>query len=299
MKAMRGAVTTMTAMPPEPASQSPTSPRSKPGPLVADPEVAATVRLLHRRQGWGRAAATSLIAFLLAYGGYVNAQSQGAPAPSWFGDMVVALGALTVVGIIGGVVDSALLRRRPPSVRAQAAPIAAHHPSRPHAHHYPPRHWIPWTFGWVGMLLILVVAVVSVPAVFDGAAYLAGAGTTVTFDPVSYQTNCDQYSCTTSTDGILETGGTDVEATWPDKVPLAKPFQVREPVWRWGLGGALINSDGIAVAAILVSLLIEGAGVLVVVRLVKLTRNWRRYRQERTTPTSVRLDTATPRAETE
>jgi hypothetical protein len=70
-------------------------------------------------------------------------------------------------------------------------------------------------------------------------------------------------------------------------------------VWRWGLGGALINSDGIAVAAILVSLLIEGAGVLVVVRLVKLTRNWRRYRQERTTPTSVRLDTATPRAETE
>jgi hypothetical protein len=199
-------------------------------------------------------------------------------------------------------VDTALLRRRAPAVRAQAALIAAHHPSGPHAHHYPPRHWVSWTFRWVGMLLILVVAVVSVPAVFDGVAFLAGAGNTVTFDPVSYQTNCDQYSCQTGTDGILETGGTGgtgVEATWPDKVPLGKPFQVREPVWRWGLGGALIDSDGIAVAAVLISLLIEGTAVLVTVRLVKLTRNWRHYRQERTTPTSVRLDNGTPHAETE
>jgi hypothetical protein len=282
MKAMRGAVT---AMPPEPAYQSPTS---EPGPLVADPDVAATVRLLHRRQGWRRAAVTGFIAFLLAYGAYDNAQSQGTPAPSWFVDIVIALGALTIVGIIAAVVDTVLLRRRPPAVRAQAAPIAAHHPSGPHAHHYPPRHWVPWTFCWVGMLLILVVAVVSVPAVFDGAAYLAGAGNTVTFDPVSYETNCDQYSCQTTTDGILETGGAGVEATWPDKVPLAKPFQVREPVWRWGLGVTLINSDGIAVTAVLLSLLIEGTAVLVAVRLVKLTRNWRRHR-------AVVLDTGTPR----
>lgn len=35
------------------------------------------------------------------------------------------------------------------------------------------------------MLVILVVAVVSVPAIVDGTAYLAGAGNTVTFDPVS------------------------------------------------------------------------------------------------------------------
>jgi hypothetical protein len=75
---------------------------------------------------------------------------------------------------------------------------------------------------------------------------------------VSYETNCDQYSCQTTTDGILETGGAGVEATWPDQVPLAKPFQVREPVWRWGLGLTLINSDGIAITAVLISLLIEG-----------------------------------------
>jgi hypothetical protein len=58
-------------------------------------------------------------------------------------------------------------------------------------------------------VLILVVAVISAPAVVDGVAYLAGTGNTVTFDPVSYQT--DRYvrgGCQTSTDGILETGGT-------------------------------------------------------------------------------------------
>jgi hypothetical protein len=274
----------MTAMPPEPDYLPPTS---KPGRPVAGPDVAATVRSLHRRQGWCRTAVTGLIAFLLAYGAYANAQSQGAAAPSWFVDIVIALGALTIVGIAAAVVDTALLRRRPPAVRAQAASIAAHHPSHPHAHHYPPRHRITWALRWVGMLLILVVAVVSVPAVFDGAAYLAGAGNTVTFDPVSYQTNCYRYGCQTSTSGILETGGTGVDATWPDKVPLGKPFQVREPVWRWGLGEALINSDGIAVAAVLISLLIEGTAVLVVIRLVKLTRNWRRYRRQRAAPASV------------
>jgi hypothetical protein len=195
--------------------------------------------------------------------------------------MIIVLGALTIVGLIAAVMATALLRRRPPAVRAQAVPLAAHHPSRPHAHHYPPRHRVTWALCWVGMLLILVVAVVSVPAVVDGVGYLTDAGNTVTFDPVSHQTNCDQYSCQTSTDGILETGGAGVEATWPDVVPLGQPFQVREPVWRWGLGTALIDSDGIAVAAVLIGLLIEGAAVLVVVLLIKLAGNWLRHRRQR------------------
>jgi len=260
---------------------------SQPGAPVADPDVAATVRLLHRRQSWGRAAVTSFIAFALAAGASSSAQSQGTPAPSWFRVMIIVLGALTVIGIVAAVVDTALLRRRPPAVRAQAAPLAAHHPSRPHAHHYPPRHRLSWALRWVGMLLILVVAVISVPAVVDGVAYLAGAENTVTFDPVSYQTNCDQYSCQTVTEGIMETGGTGVEAAWPDVVPLGKPFQIREPVWRWGLGEALIDSDGIAVGAVLISLLIEGAAVFVVIYLVRLARNWLRHQRQRTAPASV------------
>jgi len=255
---------------------------SQPGTDVADPDVAATVRLLHRRHGWSRAAATSFIALVLAEGAYANAQSQGAPAPSWFLGMIIALGALTAVSIIAAVVDTVLLRRRPPAVRAQAAPIAAHHPRGPHAHHYPPRHLVTWALRWAGMLVILVVAVVSVPAVVDGTAYLAGAGRTVTFDPVSYQTNCDRVSCSTITDGVLETGGAGISASWQNVVPLGKPFQVREPVWRWGLGLALIDSDKTAIIAVVVSLLIEGFAVLVLVKLVRLTRNWRRHRQRHT-----------------
>jgi hypothetical protein len=184
-------------------------------------------------------------------------------------------------------VYSVLLRRRPPAVRAQAAPIAARHPHGPHTHHYPPRHLLTWAVRWVGMLLILVVAVVSVPALVDGTAYLAGAEKTVTFDPISHQTNCDRYSCQTVTDGVLETGGAGISASWQNVVPLGKPFQVREPVWRWGLGLALIDTDNTAVIAIVISLLIDGAGVLVIVSLVRLARNWRRrHRQTAVAPAS-------------
>ena len=223
-----------------------------------------------------------LIASALTYGAYTNAQTQGATPPTWFLAIAIALGALTLVSVVVASVESVLLRRRPPAVRAQAAPLAARHPSRPHARHYPPRHRVLWILRWVGMLLILVVAVVSVPGVVDGAAYLAGAGRTVTFDPVSYQTNCDRYSCQTSTDGILETGGPGVSASWPAVVPLGTPLRIREPVWRWGLGLALIDSDRTAVIAVLVSLLIEGFAVVVAIYVVMLARSWLRHRQQRT-----------------
>jgi hypothetical protein len=62
-------------------------------------------------------------------------------------------------------------------------------------------------------------------------------------------------------------------------VPLGKPFQVHEPVWRWGLGLALIDSDGTAFIAIGISLLIEGAAVLVVIQMTRLALNWRRHRK--------------------
>jgi hypothetical protein len=266
----------MASMQPESAQPPATS---TPGSAVADLDVAATVRLLHGRRAWSRTAATSLVAFLLAYGAYDNAASEGAPAPSWFLGMIVALGALTVVSIVALAAYLGRLSRRPAPVRTQATLITANHPSRRHAHYYPPLHLITWVLRWVGMLLILVVSVVSVPAVVDATAYLAGAERTVTFDPVSYQTNCDRYSCETITDGILETGGAGVSASWGNVVPLGRPIQVREPVWRWGLGLALIDSDNTAVIAIVVSLLIEAGGALVAVKLVMLARNWRRHRQ--------------------
>ncbi len=249
--------------------------------------MAATVRLLHRRRGWGIAAFTTGGATLLAFGASSSAQSQGTPPPAWFEDIVTGLAALTILVIVVTAADTVLLRRRPAAVRAQAVPLAAHHAHGASAHHCPPRHRVAWAVRWAGMLLILVVAVISAPGVVDGAAYLAGAGSTVTFSPVSHQTTCDPYSCETGTDGILATGGAGVEATWPDVVPLGRPFQVRAPAWRWGLGDALIDSDAIAVAAVLVSLLIEGFAVLVLVSIIRLARNWLRHRRAQSAPAQV------------
>jgi hypothetical protein len=130
------------------------------------------------------------------------------------------------------------------------------------------------------MLLILKVAVISVPALVDGVAYLAGSGRSVTFVPVSYQTNCYLGACQTTTAGILKTSGPGVEATWPQVVPLGQPFQVREPPWRWGLGEALSGSRGIAVVAVFLSLLVEAAAVLVIISLVRPARSWLRHRRQ-------------------
>jgi hypothetical protein len=217
-------------------------------------------------------------ALLLGLGVSGNASQEGTPAPSWFEDIVLALAALLVVCIIAIAVESARLRRTPAAARAQAAQLAAQHRRTQRTHHLPSRHKAIWALGWLGMLVILAVAVISVPAPVDGVAFLAGADKTATFDPVSYQTYC-QYGCTTSTDGYLETGGARISSSWPDVVPLGRPFQIREPAWRWGLGGALIDSDGTAVIAIVVSLLIELFGIFVLVQVVRLGRNWRRRRQ--------------------
>jgi len=264
---------------------------SQPGANVAGPEVAATVRLMHHRHGWNLAAVTFLIAFGLGYGAIANGNQEGAAAPSWFVVLTIALLVMMVVSIILVVAYSVVLRRKPLAVLEQAAPIAARHRHGLRAHHYPPRHVVTWVVRWVGMVLILVVAVVSLPAVVDATAYLTGAEKTATFYPMSHQINCDRYSCQPVTDGILKTGnGAGISASWQTVVPLGKPFQVREPVWRWGLGLALINSDGTAVIALVVSLLIDGAGALVVIWMTRLALNWRRYRRRE--PAKVPVSTA-------
>jgi hypothetical protein len=242
--------------------------------------VAAAVRLMHRRHGWNLAAATFLAAFGLGYGCIINGNDEGATAPPWFVDLTIAAAAMIVVSMIAVAAYHLRLRRMPLAVLTEAKPLAARHPHGPHSHHYPPRHLVTWVIRWIGMVVILIVAVVSVPAVVDATAYLTGLEKTVTFDPTSHQTNCDRYSCQTVTQGTLETGGAGTSATWQTVVPLGKPFKVHEPVWRWGLGLALIDSDGTAVLAIGLSLLIEGAAVLVVIQMTRLALNWRRHRQQ-------------------
>jgi hypothetical protein len=84
-----------------------------------------------------------------------------------------------------------------------------------------------------------------------------------------------------TTVGVLEYHGASVNSTWPDVVPLGQPFHVREPVWTWGLGASLIDSDGTAIAAICVSLLLLGVGILVLYFIFRMIRNSRRHRRAR------------------
>jgi hypothetical protein len=44
-----------------------------------------------------------------------------------------------------------------------------------------------------------------------------------------------------------------------------------------GVGGSLINGDGAAVAAILVSLLLDAAAVVIVLLFARMIRNWLRH----------------------
>lgn len=247
--------------------------------------VSAAVRLLHRRHGWTRLTITSFIACAFGEAASLNAASQGTPVPSWFSAIVIVLAAMTVAGIIAVAVCSAQLRHTAPQVLMQATPIASRHKQGRPAHHFPPRHLVTWILCWAGMTLFLFVSVISVSAPVDGIAYLAGADKTVTFDPISHSTSCSfsssSYVCSSSTDGIMETRGGQVSATWPAVVPLGRPFQVRQPFWQWGLGEALINNDRIAVVATVIGLLLEAAGMLVLLTAFRLVRNWHHHRQQR------------------
>ena len=129
---------------------------------------------MHRRHGWSLTAGTSLVAFWLGYGCILNGNDEGATAPPWFVDLTIALAAMVVVSMIAVVAYHVRLRRMPLAVLTEAAPLAKNHPHGPHSHHYPPRHLVTWVLRWIGMVVILIVAVVSVPAVVDGTAYLTG-----------------------------------------------------------------------------------------------------------------------------
>lgn len=114
-------------------------------------------------------------------------------------------------------------------------------------------------------------------------AYLAGAESQDTFNPLSYGQACRKGGCHTVTEGYLSKSGADV--TWDSRVPLGQPFTVRVPVWAWGTGRNLIYGDGDPIAMMIVGLFLEGwrfrgiAVLLVFVLLAVLGHGRSRWRQ--------------------
>jgi hypothetical protein len=218
---------------------------------------------------------------LLGWAAGHEASSSGTPPPLWYQLVIAGFGVLGLACAAVAVLQSVRLRRGSQEVRASADRVFAERQARRSVRHYPRWNALFLVILWTGTMMIVAVAVVSVPAVVNGVAYLAGAEKTVIFDPVSHETVCHtRGGCETVTEGIMETGGPGTEATWPHEVPLGKPFPIRQPYWQWGLGAALIDSAVIAVVAILVSLLIEAFAVFIAVRMFVRVRARRRHRRE-------------------
>jgi hypothetical protein len=243
----------------------------------SDPEVAATVRLLHRRRGWVWTTVISVAAWLTACGllGSLapNASGAGLAVAAIF---ILLLTAVAVVALVASMVDTVRLHRRDAGVRRQALRRTRHFPVRAHAYSYPPRHRFTWVFSWVMMAILLGIGVASLPGLVDGVAYLAGAENSSTFLPLSYGQVCGRGGCSTVTYGVLSTGAS---VTWPDQVPLGQSFAVREPLWDWGFGAQMIDGDGSAIGTIVAGVLFNLFGVFILVHLVKLARRWLRHRQ--------------------
>jgi hypothetical protein len=248
-------------------------------PTETDPDVAATVRLLHRRRGWVWTAVGSAVAWLVTCG-LLGSLAPGAAGP---GEAVAAIFVLllTIVGvvaIVAAIVDTVKLHRREAGVRQQARQRTAHYPVRAHAYRYPPRHRFSWVFGWFALVLILGIGVAALPGLVDGVAYLAGAESSVTFTPTSYGQSCGRGGCSNITNGYLGSGGT--AATWPGTVPLGVPFTVRQPVLDWGFGSQLMDGDGSAIGAIIAGVLLDGFSVVVGWAGFHAVRNWLRHRKQ-------------------
>jgi hypothetical protein len=264
---------------------SPSSNDGGPAP-AADEHVDATERLLHRRHGWAWIAVLSLIGFVT----YAIIGAHFFPhATGVVGDLsaaiVAALMALTAVGLIVVIVDTVRLHRLDAAVRAQARDRTVHHPVIAHAYRHPPKHRISALFGRLLLGFWIVLTISFLPNQVNAVAFLAGAGSSTIFFPLSSAQECGRGGCTTVTNGTIMSGGRIIDATWPHQVPIDQPFSVREPVWvGWG-SVQLVGDDGNAVASIIVGLLFDAIAVVAVVSFVEMVRH--RLQRRRGTAVSV------------
>jgi hypothetical protein len=250
---------------------------------LPDPQVAQTVRLLHRRRGWAWTLGGSITALAAFIAIGVNAWPNATGATGaicgliLMGLLALALAALTVV-----VVDSFRLRGRHPAVRAGAFSRVSYHPVATHPFRSPVHHWVSHVFVFVFMALWIGLAIGFLPDQVNAAAYAVGAGNSVTFMPLSYSQVCGRGGCSNDTEGVLETSP-PINATWQHQVPLGQPFKVRQPVWDgWGSPDLM---DGVSAGgAIFGALFFDIPTIFIVFALVRMIRRKLRRQMD---PTSL------------
>jgi len=206
-------------------------------------QASTIVRLHHRRRGWTWVAVCSLIGLVVyvAVGAHLFDNLTGTSELLSVIPVFVLL-ALVLTGLIVAIVDTVRLRRADAAVRATARANVSHYSLPVHASRYLPRHAGSWVFGIVMLAAMTTIAVAILPEQVNSVAYLAGAESQDTFNPLPYGQACSKGGCHTVTEGYLSKSGADV--TWDSQVPLGQPFTVRVPVWAWGTGRNLIYGDG-------------------------------------------------------
>lgn len=255
-------------------------------------DVDKIVRLHHRRRGWAWIAGGSLIGLLVyavidshLFDNLTGAAEVVSQVP------VYVLVALLLAGLIVTIVDTVRLHRADAGVRASARKHVSHHPLYAHGYRYPPRHHGSWVFGMVMLAAMTTIAVAVLPAEVNSVAYLAGAESRTTFNPVSYAQSCGpRVGCSTLTKGYLASSGQNV--TWPGQVSLTQPITVRAPFWAFGTGRSLIFGDSTAIVDILVGLFFDALAAMMVYAFVVIAQH---ELPQRRTPAAAAAVGASPR----
>lgn len=239
-------------------------------------EIARLVRLHHRRRGWAFVATGSAIG--LAVYAWIDVSKLG--RLSGTGGILgvipaLVLLALVVVGLVTAIVDTSRIHNADSTVRVSAKGSVSHYPWYAHAHRWPPRHPASWVAAIFMLVAMTCITTYILPQEVNAWAYVAGATSQDTFNPVSYNTSCSLVgrhgaSCQTVTEGYLSRSGADV--IWGSQVPLGQPFSARDPLWALGTGRILINGDGSAIPTIVAGLFFDGLAVLLLYVVVVIAR---------------------------
>jgi hypothetical protein len=236
-----------------------------------DPRVAAFRYLLHRRRGWAWTLGASLVALVAVVAISTILFPGGTGAVSVIsGSTVILLLALGLVALTAVITDTVRLRRRKPYVREHAASQTSHSPLATRPLRTPVHHRASHVIGWVALATFPLLTVLVLPDQVNAVAYLAGVDHTVTFVPQLHVPVCSRFGCETWTDGVLQTSP-PVRTTWPNQVPLGRPFSVRQPWWN-GWGHPDLMNGGAAFGAIAGVLLGELGSVFFGVGLVRIVR---------------------------
>ncbi len=239
-------------------------------------DVAALVRLHHRRRGWAWVAIGSVIG-LGVYAGI--AFSLFVTLTGTAGTLsvipVYVLLALVLAGLVVVIVDTSRIHRADAAVRVTAKGSVSHYPLYAHAYRYPPRHPASWVAAVFMLAAMTCITAYILPQEVNSWAYVVGAEHQDTFNPVSYVGACSagtaRIRCQMVTEGYLSNTGAHVN--WGPQVPLGKPFSVGDPLWAWGTGRSLIKGDGSAITTIVAGLFFDGVALLLLYILIVIVRD--------------------------